>query len=216
MLSKGRETILGLCQQKPFNYLPVARAIMRGKLRLAPLVFGLIFAMTGPAIAETDTHSPEPKWKHATTLIGDSFRHGPDFQHFDAVNPNAPKGGRLRLSASGGFDTFNPFVARGRPASGIGLLNETLFTASLDEPATEYGLIAEAMRYPKDSSWVEFRLKPTARFHDGHPIDVEDVIFSFDILVEKGAPFYRAYFSDVAKVSSPAPAIVRFDFRQKK
>ena len=111
-------------------------------------------------VAGNSVFADEPKWKHATALTGvPKYKEG--FTQFDYVNVNAPKGGKVRLATTGGFDTFNHLPQEGNLASGIGLIYDTLMTGSLDEIniSAEYGLIAEAMRYPDDFSWVEFRLK---------------------------------------------------------
>jgi microcin C transport system substrate-binding protein len=135
-----------------------------------------------------------------------------DFAHFDYVNPDAPKGGELRLAALGGFDTLNPFTIKGESAAGLGQIFETLMVPSADEPFTKYGLIAEFVETPEDRSWVIFHLNPKARFHDGEPITAADVLFSFDVLREKGAPFYRAYWADVAKAEALDDHRVKFTF----
>ncbi|MGZ0186624.1 MAG: extracellular solute-binding protein, partial [Alphaproteobacteria bacterium] len=137
-------------------------------------------------------------------------KYGPDFKHFDYVNPDAPKGGTLRLAAEGAFDSFNPFIPKGDAANpGV---YETLLTGSDDEPFTEYGLIAETIEYPIDRSWVIFHLRPEAKWNDGKPITVEDVIFSFDILRKEGSPFYRYYYGSVAAAEKVGERSVKFQF----
>ena len=133
---------------------------------------------------------------HAIAMHGQP-KYGPDFQHFDYVDPSAPKGGEIRFGERGGFDSFNPFIPKGNPAAGVGFLFETLLTSSRDEPFTEYGLIAESLEWPEDRSWVIFTLRPEARWHDGKPITPEDVLFSLDVLKEKGHPQYRFYYRDI-------------------
>ncbi len=140
-------------------------------------------------------------------------KYAPDFQHFDYVNPNAPKGGALRLGVQGTFYSFNPFIPKGNPGAGTSF--ETLLTASADEPFTEYGLIAESIEIPDDRSWVIFRLRPQARWHDGKPITVEDVIWSFDTLKSKGRPFYRFYYDSVEGAEKVGPRRVKFTFADK-
>jgi microcin C transport system substrate-binding protein len=150
---------------------------------------------------------------HGGSLIGD-LRYGPDFSHFGYANPGAPKGGTIRLATESAFDSFNPFIVRGDPPTGIGLIFDTLMTASLDEGSTHYGLLAEWEEHPADDSWVAFKLREGARWHDGRPITVEDVIFSFRVLVEKGAPLYRFYYKNVVDVRDLGGGVVRFDFDQ--
>ena len=122
---------------------------------------------------------------HAIAMYGEP-KYGPDFKHFDYVNPEAPKGGTLRLGAAGTFDSFNPYIIKGNAAAGVGA--ESLMTASADEPFTKYGLIAEWIEWPDDRSWVTFTLRPEARWHDGRRITVDDVIFSLQTLKTKGEP----------------------------
>ena len=149
--------------------------------------------------------------RHGIAMHGDP-KYGPDFTHFDYVNPDAPKGGAVRLSAIGTYDTLNPYTLRGVAAAGLGYLFESLMVGSQDEAFTEYGLIAESVEMPEDRSWVAFNLRPEARFHDGKPITAEDVIWSFETLKSKGEPFYRAYYANVAKAEVLGERKVKFTF----
>lgn len=169
----------------------------------------LAFASAGPLRAT------EPEPVHGIAMHGD-VKYGRDFAHFDYVDPNAPKGGTVRLSSTGTFDSLNPFIVKGRSGAGVGAIYDTLLTRAEDEPFTEYGLLAESIRVPKDRSWVEFTLHKQARFHDGMPVTVDDVIWSFETLVEKGQPLYRYYYGNVAKVSVTGQRSVRFDFTPGK
>lgn len=148
---------------------------------------------------------------HGIALHGQP-KYGSDFPHFDYVNPNAPKGGEARFAAIGSFDTFNPFNIKGQAVTGIGPLFETLLTDSKDEPFSEYGLIAESVDVPEDRSSVTFTLRPQARFHDGSPITPDDVLFSFETLKAKGSPFYRFYYTNVAKAEKLGERQVKFTF----
>lgn len=148
---------------------------------------------------------------HGIAMYGEP-KYGPGFEHFEYVNPDAPKGGEARLDALGSFDTLNPFTIKGRPAAGLGFLFESLATSSADEPFSYYGLLAETIEVPEDRSSVTFALRPEARFHDGSPITAEDVIFSFDVLREKGSPLYRFYYANVAKAEALDERRVRFSF----
>ncbi len=139
-------------------------------------------------------------------------KYGPLFSHFDYVNPNAPKGGNVRLNAIGTFDNLNAFTLKGVPAVGLGSLHDTLLTSSSDEAFSEYGLLAESIEMPKDRSWVAFNLRKEARWHDGVPVTVDDVIFSLRILKTKGHPFYRAYFASVSKAEKAGDRRVKFTF----
>ncbi len=162
-------------------------------------------------VAEVVTLSAELIWQHGLAMHGD-LKYPVDFPHFDYADPDAPKGGEIRLADSSGFDSLNPFIVRGNPAPGAGLIYDTLLTSSGDEAFTEYGLVAKWVRTPADRSWVEFKIDPDARFWDGTPIKAEDVIWTFESLREKGAPFYRYYYASVAAVTETAPDQVRFDF----
>lgn len=187
--------------------------------------FAAVFAAVGLALplalvapgsdrAASAAEHEGPSWRHGAALMGEP-RYAPGFEHFDYVNPDAPKGGLLRLGMMGTFDNFNPIVAgiRGDLAAGIGLVYETLTTSSLDEPATEYGLIAEAMRYPEDYSSVTFRLNPDARWHDGEPITVRDVIWSFEVQKEAN-PMYAFYYRNVVGAEETGEREVTFRFDQ--
>ncbi len=140
-------------------------------------------------------------------------KYPPDFPHFDYVNPNAPKGGFVKQAVTGTFDSFNAFIPKGNPAAHSTVSLETLMTASADEPFTRYGLIAESVTYPKDRSWITFHLRSEARWHDGKPITADDVVFSFNLLMEKGQPFYRFYYRDVESVTAEDARTVTYRFK---
>lgn len=169
-------------------------------------IFGGLAMLSFPA---TRLHA-EPVWHHALSLVGEP-RYGADFQHFDWVNPDAPKGGSVTLSSIGTFDTFNAYPVGANAAAGVGLVTETLMTGSLDEPSTEYGLIAEAVSYPDDFSSVTFRLRKQARFHDGEPVKPEDVIFSFEEL-KRVNPQIAQYYHNVIKAEKTGEHDVTFTF----
>ncbi len=154
------------------------------------------------------------KTVNALSLTGEP-RYKPGFSHFDFVNPDAPKGGTARLSvAPASFDSLNPWIVAGTPPQGIGLVYESLTQDSLGEPSTGYGLIAESITVPSNHAWVEYTLNPKARWHDGKPITPEDVIFSFNILMEKGTPFWAQYYHNVKKAEKTGPRKVKFTFDQ--
>lgn len=148
---------------------------------------------------------------HAIAMHGEP-KYPPDFPHFDYVNPDAPKGGTLRLAAEGAYDSFNANIPKGSPAAISGVY-ETLLVSSADEAFTEYGLLAESVTMPEDRSWVEFTLRPEARWHDGKPVTVEDVIWSLETLRTQGQPFYRFYYAGITKAEKTGERTVRFTFK---
>lgn len=148
---------------------------------------------------------------HALALHGEP-KYGQDFQHFDYVNPNAPKGGHVRLSQTGTFDNLNQFILKGVSAAGLGGLYDTLTYHCDDEAFSEYGLLAETIEVAPDNSWVAFTLRPQARFQDASPVTPADVIFTFETLKTKGHPFYQAYYANVDKVESSGERTVKFSF----
>lgn len=180
---------------------------LRG-LALAILVGASValHTLSGAALAaEGEVYS-----SHGIAMHGD-LKYGPD-QSFDYVDPSALKGGTLRLSSVGTFDNLNPYIIKGTAADGLGLVFESLMESSSDEAFSEYGLIAERIEVPADRSWAIFTLRPEARWHDGTPITVDDVIFSFETLKTKGNPFYRIYYANVDKAESVGERRVKFSF----
>ena len=160
---------------------------------------------------ETKTYAEEPTERHAIAMHG-SPKYPSNFQHFDYVNPNAPKGGEVINEATGTFDSFNAFILKGIPAAGIGLIYDSLMVGSSDEAFTNYGLLADSVIVPEDRSWVTFNLHPKARWHDGTPVTPEDVIWTFETLLKKGHPFFRVYYGDVKDVVKTGSRQVRFNF----
>ena len=150
---------------------------------------------------------------HAMTMFDNEIpKYTTTFPYFDYVNPTAPKGGTLRLAVDGTFDSFNSFIPKGNAASTGSV--ETLLVNSADEPFTAYGLVAKTMEWPADRSWVIFNLRPEARWHDGTPITADDVVWSFETLVEKGMPFYRYYYSAIDSAEALNTHRVRFNFKE--
>lgn len=173
--------------------------------KLAALTLAALLAFS-PAIAQ------DRVWHHAGSLIGEP-KYPEGYQKFDYVNADAPVGGVVRLSSMGGFDTFNPILPQGEPADGIGLVFETLTTPSLDENSTQYGNLAEAFSYPDDFSSVTFRMNPRAKWADGKPVTAEDVVWSFNKIIELN-PSQANYFANVTKAEVTAPGEVTFTFDQ--
>lgn len=148
---------------------------------------------------------------HALAMHG-TPKYGADFQHLDYVNVDAPKGGVFKLNVIGTFDNLNPFIVKGASAAGAGTIYESLLESSVDEPFTEYGALAASVETPDDRSWVIFNLRPEAKWHDGHPVTADDVVWTFNILTTEGTPFYKAYYANVKSVEAISPTRVKFTF----
>ena len=149
---------------------------------------------------------------HGIAMIGEPALSA-DFTHLPYANPDAPKGGELVLGEVGGFDNLNPHITKGRYAWGMRVhVFESLMARSWDEPFTLYGLLAETIETPEDRSWVEFHLRPEARFSDGDPVTVDDVIFSVEILRDKGRGNMRRYYGEVASMDRVGDRGVRLNF----
>ncbi|MDN4986874.1 extracellular solute-binding protein [Bradyrhizobium arachidis] len=166
-----------------------------------------------PVVGTAEAQSAgELPWRHALSLFGD-IKYPADFKRFDYVNPDAPKGGTARLISLGTFDNFNIAVAgiKGSLAPAAALIYETLMTRAQDEVATEYGELAESAQHPDDFSFVIYRLRKEARWHDGKPVTPEDVVFSLESL-KKLSPMYASYYRHVAKVEKSGERDVKFTF----
>lgn len=178
------------------------------------------------ALMSSYAYSEDIIESHGFALYGD-LKYLNNFEHFDYVNPNAPKGGHLKLAGFGSFDSLNPYTLKGispfnTPGQfiyGFSELNETLmigtgsYSPSADETQSAYGLIAKSIRYPSDISWVEFNINPKAFFHDQHPVDAADIVFSYKTLVEKGHPRYQLMLLGVESVEATDAMTVRFTFK---
>ncbi|OEJ69374.1 hypothetical protein BEN30_04155 [Magnetovibrio blakemorei] len=173
---------------------------------------------TAPKSLAEDTkpvHASAPMRMHAIAMHG-APKYGPDFTHFDYVNPNAPIGGTIRQGSQGSFDSFNGFISKGEVVDGIGNIYDSLLSPSADEAFTEYGLLAESLEVPEDRSWITFHLRPQAKWHDGQPITADDVKWTFETLIAKGAPSFRYYYADVDKVEALDPLSVKFTFKSNE
>jgi microcin C transport system substrate-binding protein len=168
-------------------------------------------ASTASVLRVSPAWSQEKTFTHALSLFGD-VKYPADFKHFDYVNPNAPKGGKLRQKVIGGFDSLNNYSLKGESTSVS--TNETLMVSALDEAATRYGLIAESVSHPADYSSTTFRLRPEAKFHDGTSITPEDVIWSFNA-VRTNLTTSAAYYKNVSKVEKTGEREVTFTFDEK-
>lgn len=163
-------------------------------------------------------HAEDGEWHTSSALIGAS-KYGDDFKQYDYVNPNAPKGGTLNTTTSGTFDSFNPYIVPGNPAAGFagfggGLLYDTLMEQSVDEGSVSHPLVADAYKFPADFSSATYRLDPRAKWHDGQPITVDDVIWSFKTL-KANSPLYNKYYANVTEAVATGEREVTFHFDQK-
>lgn len=164
----------------------------------------LLLLLPLPSLADDGTYG--------ASLYGEP-KYAGDFQHFDYVNPDAPKGGTVRLGAFGSFDTLNPFTLKGENAVGLTLVYETLMMQSADEPFSEYGLLAEKIFVFPDRTGVTFTLNSKAKFADGTPVKASDVVWTFNTLKTKGNPAYRSYYSEVTGAKADDEKRVTFTFQ---
>jgi microcin C transport system substrate-binding protein len=172
------------------------------------LAFASLLALCAamPAAAETP--------RHGLSTFGD-LKYPPGFTHFAYVNPAAPKGGEARTWALETFDNLNPLILKGIAAAGVelGLTFETLMTPARDEPDALYGLIAQTVEIGPQRAWAAFNLDPRARWHDGSPITADDVVFTFNAMINEGHPQFRILYRDVEGVEAASPRRVMFRFK---
>ncbi|MEN2978721.1 extracellular solute-binding protein [Tistrella bauzanensis] len=180
----------------------------RRLMTAAAVMIGLTGGLIGGLTALPGRLHAAPS--HGVSMYGD-LKYPPDFTHFAYAYPDAPKGGTLKTAARGTFDSLNPFALRGISA-GVGSTFDTLTVQSLDEPFSEYGLIARTIDIAPDNSSVTFTLRRQARFHDGSPVTAADVAFTFDTLKTKGHPMYRIYYAEVEAAEVIDDHTVRFSF----
>ena len=155
-----------------------------------------------------------PKISNSLALYGQP-KYGTDFKHFDYADPKAVKGGRVVMPAYGSYDSFNPFIFKGYPAAeAVALTFDSLGVVPVDDYSTVYPLIAKQFEQPDDHSFVGFILDEKARFSDGSPVTADDVIFSYQALIEKGSPLYKVYYADVDHVEKINSHHVRFHFKK--
>jgi len=173
---------------------------------------GVLIALVG-ALAPMTVLAQDQQFKIGSSVISE-MKYKPGFTRFDYVNPDAPKGGDLRLSSSGTFDTFNPLLAKGQTAVGLSLVYDTLLKPADDELLVSYGLLAEGLSYPPDVSNATFRLREEAKWADGQPVTPEDVVFSFDKTKELN-PLAGNYYHHVVKAEKTGERDVTFTFDEK-
>jgi microcin C transport system substrate-binding protein len=170
------------------------------------------FLLAGAALGQETAEDGEQEIivSHGISTFGD-LKYGPD-EPFDYVNVDAPKGGEFSTWAFGTFDSLNPYILRGTAASLSTIFYDSLMIGSSDEPDAMYGLVAETIEYPEDRTWAIFNMRPEATFADGTPVTADDVVFTYEVLVEKGQPSYRVILDDIASVEALDTHRVRFDF----
>ena len=164
----------------------------------------LIVLMAGVCLAS------EPSIRSTHFSLRDTPRYKEGFTHFDYVNPDAPKGGAVTLSATGTFDSFNRYAQRGDAAQGSELLYDTLMVSSDDEIDVLYPLIAQSIEYAQNFTWIIFTLNKQARFQDGKPITADDVVFTFNTFMTQGVPQFKSYYKNVATVEALDSQRVKF------
>jgi len=154
----------------------------------------------------------EKAWRHGLSLFGD-LKYPAGFKRFDYVNPNAPKGGTVRLGVPGTFDNFNTVVSgvKGTIAAGVNEIYDALMASAFDEVSTEYGLLAESVSHPPDFSSATYRLRAEAKWHDGKPVTPEDVIFSLGAF-KANSPMYSGYYRHVVKAEKTGERDITFTF----
>jgi microcin C transport system substrate-binding protein len=177
-------------------------------------IFLFVLCIIPPVSAWSEEQGQKVHTSHGLSLFGD-LKYGPDFRHFDYVNPDAPKEGTYTYAQFGTFDSLNAYTLLGTAPALIVRFHETLMERSYDEPTSLYGHIAESVTLPEDNSWVEFKLRDIARWHDGRPITVEDVIFTFETLKAHGRPEYRNTYERIDNAEKTGPRSVRFNFIEK-
>ncbi|WP_461534606.1 extracellular solute-binding protein [Spongorhabdus nitratireducens] len=169
---------------------------------------------------ESDTVTGEQKadaaspvtTSHAISLHGQP-KYNNDFRHFGYANPDAPKGGTLKLALTGTFDSFNPWISKGNATGVVYLVYETLMVRSWDEPLSKYGVLVQKIERPVDNSWIAFNINPEARFHDGHPVTAEDVAWSFSALTEQGSPTQKSLYKEVERTEVTSPLRIVFHLK---
>ena len=178
---------------------------------VSTIVLGSILTLGSSINAQETINS------HGISAYGD-LKYSANYKHFEYVNPNAPQGGTLTLRPSTGgstFDSFNNYILKGARVTGLGLLSDSLLTSTSDEPDSSYLYMAESMEYPEDRSSVTFKIRSDATFSDGTSITAHDVVFTRNILIEKGHPFYKnVFFKDFEKVEVLGEKTVKFTFKE--
>jgi len=181
----------------------------RKQVRSICAIFALAVALVAASLATAE--EARIVEAHGVSSFGE-LKYPADFEHFDYVNPDAPKGGEMSTWAFGSFDSLTPFILKGNAASLSTIFYDSLMTGTLDEPDAMYGLVAHMVEYPESREWAIFHMRPEARFRDGTPLTAHDVVFTFDTLLEKGRPTYKVTLKDFRAVEALDDHAVKFTF----
>ncbi|MBO9466216.1 ABC transporter substrate-binding protein [Tropicibacter sp. R15_0] len=199
---------------RPFTR-PASQAPARARsvaFDVKPIATGALLAL-GLAVLATGALAEQEVIKaHGVSTFGE-LKYDADFPHFDYVNPEAPKGGEYSSWAFGTFDSLSPYIIKGNAAAGSSLFFDTLLTGNLEEPDAMYGLVAHTLEYPENREWVIFHMRPEAKFSDGSQLTAHDVVFSYDVLLEKGQPRYKSLFKDIIGAEAIDDYTVKFTFK---
>ncbi len=182
-------------------------ATVRHARFLGSSILALGLALAAPVFAQQG----DIVTAHGVSSFGE-LKYPEGFDHFDYVNPDAPKGGEMSTWAFGTFDSLTPFILKGNAAALSSVFYDSLLTGTLDEPDSMYGLLASSVEYPESREWIIFHMRPEARFRDGAPVTAQDVVFSFNTLVENGLPAYRVQFKDITGAEALDDHTVKFTF----
>ena len=187
----------------------VKNSIYSHFLRINVVIFTLLSALASTVPASADLIK-----SHGISTFGE-LKYEARFSHLDYVNPDAPKGGEISVWGFGSFDSMHPYTTKGRSGQLSSIFFESLLEGTADEPDSAYGLVAESMEYPEDRSHVIFNMRPEARFSDGSPLTADDVVFSYEILRDKGLPSFRAVIQkQVKSAEALGPHRVKFTFKE--
>ena len=180
--------------------------------RSAPLLAAAFAIVAAAPLQASEDQKITKSW--AIAEFGEPL-YTDDMEHWPYANPDAPKGGRVVLSAYGTFDSLNPLILKGEYPGSIGLTYDALMVQSSDELLSYYGSIAETVEYPEDKSWIIFNIRPEARFHDGHPIRAEDFKFAFEAWKQHGRPFLKSFIEDIESAEVLSPLRIKYNVRTR-
>lgn len=187
---------------------PRARATAMDFRPVLTFGLGMIAALLVATSVWADDHIIK---SHGVSTFGD-LKYPAEFTHFDYVNPAAPKGGEMSTWAFGTFDSLSPYILKGNSGALSTVFFDSLMAGNMDEPDAMYGLVAHTIEYPENREWVIFHMRPEAKFWDGNQITADDVVFSYDILLEKGRPTYKVLFKDIIGAEALDAQRVKFTF----